>query len=143
MKQRWSRGRMVLLLLPLALLALAGCAKPTFSLVEKRVCKGVDSSGNPQPETTTFTPADGRVSVWFRYRGAGPKQTIKTKFTHTDDAGTESKQEVQTELKPGDGQGMAELAGPEGGALTPGKYTVEITNESDVAYGPAIAFTVR
>jgi len=143
MKQRWVCGRMVLLLLPLALLALAGCAKPTFSLVEKRVCKGVDGAGNPQPETTTFAPADGRVCVWFRYRGAGPKQIVKVKFAYVDDAGTESKQEVPKELKPGNGTGMAELTGPEGGALTPGKYTVELTSESDVAYGPALNFTVR
>ena len=143
MKQRWVCGRMVLFLLPLALLALAGCAKPTFSLVEKRVCKGVDGAGNPQPETTTFAPTDGRVCVWFRYRNAGPKQIVKTKLTHVDGLGNESKQEVRTELKPGSSTGMAELTGPEGGAIAPGKYTVEMTSESDVGYGPALTFTVR
>ena len=143
MKQRWACGRVVLFLLPMALLTLAGCAKPTFSLIENRVCRGVDGAGNPQPETTTFAPTDGRVCVWFRYRGAGPKQTIKTKFTHVDELGNESKQEVQTELKPGDGEAMAELTGLEGGSLALGKYTVELTNEADVAYGPATTFTVR
>jgi hypothetical protein len=134
---------LTLLLLLTALLALSGCAKPIFTIVDKKLCKAVDGSGNPTQETTTFSSTDGRVCLWFRYRNAGPSQAIKAKFTHVDALGTESAQEFQTELKPGSSTGVVELTGEEGGPLVPGKYTVELTNQSDVGYGPPLVFTVK
>ena len=100
---------------------LGGCAKPVFTLVDKKVCKGVDRTGNAQEPTTTFAPTDGRVCVWFQYRNAAPGQVLKAKFACTDPLGAQSKDERQTELKPGSRTGVVELTGPQGGALTPGR----------------------
>jgi len=138
----WAYGCGLLLLLAALLLA-SGCAKPTFSVVEKRVCAGVDGAGNPQQEKTTFAPADGRVCLWFRYRNAAAGQVIKAKFTHVDEVGNESAQDFEIKLNAGSHTGVAELTGENGGPLTPGRYTAEIQNQSGVAYGPALAFNVQ
>jgi hypothetical protein len=143
MKHSTRAWGLTLLLILTALLAFSGCAKPIFSIGEKKLCKAVDGSGKPTQETTEFSSTDPRVCVWFRYRNAGPGQVVKAKFTHVDALGTESAQEFQTELKPGASTGVVELTGEEGGSLVPGKYTVELTNQSDVAYGPPLVFTVK
>ncbi len=144
MKHRsWACVRVPLLLLPVALLAIGGCAKPVFSVVDKRLCKGVDGSGKPLDETSVFSPSDGRVCVWFDYRNAGAGQVVKAKFTYVDALGAQSTEEVECELKAGSHPGVAELTGQDGAPLAPGKYTVELVNASDVSYGPALAFTVQ
>jgi len=140
--QSWAYGGALLLLVP-ALLAIAGCAKPVFSITERKLCKSVDGSGNPMQETTTFAPADARVCLWFRYRNAPAGQTLKAKFTYTDGLGTESTQEVQTELKGGSSVGVVELTGEDGAALAVGRYTAELLNQSDVSFGPPLGFAVQ
>ncbi|MBM3498895.1 MAG: hypothetical protein FJX74_09515 [Armatimonadetes bacterium] len=135
--------RAVLLLFPMACLAFGGCSSPVFTVVEKQVCKGLDGSGKPLEETTVFAPGDSRVCIWFTYRNAGAGQVVKARFKHVDALGAESTEEVEQELKPGAGSGVVELTGEEGGPLGVGKYTVELTNQSDVSYGPPLAFTVQ
>jgi hypothetical protein len=132
-----------MLLVLLGLLVVGGCAKPMFTIVDKRLCKKVDGAGKPLEETTTFSPNDGRVCVWFSYKNAGAGQTVKAKFTHVDPLGTQSSEQVECELKAGTHSGVAELTGQDGGPLAPGKYTVELANQSDVGYGPPLDFTVQ
>jgi hypothetical protein len=140
---RWAGVRVPLLLLPLPFLALGGCSAPVFSIVDKKTCKGVDGSGKPQDETAAFAPTDGRVCVWFSYANAGAGQVVKAKFKHTDPLGTESTEEVEQPLKPGNGSAVAELSGLDGAPLAVGKYTVELTNQADVGFGPPLEFSVQ
>ncbi|MGQ9730002.1 MAG: hypothetical protein ACUVX8_01895 [Candidatus Zipacnadales bacterium] len=129
--------------LSIPLLTFIGCAKPVFTIVERKVCRGVDGSGKPVDVTTTFAPEDGRVFVWFRYQNAAPGYVVKVKFTYTDELGEQSTQEQEAELKPGSSAAAAELTGPDGGPLAPGRYTVEIMSQTGVAFGPALSFTVK
>lgn len=139
----WVYGLVLLLVISAVPCILGGCAKPTFSIVEKKVCKNVGPAGHPVQETTTFSPTDGRVCIWFRYRNAAPNQVIKAKFTYTDPLGHESTQEMQAQLKPGSSVGVVELVGEDGGPLAVGRYVAELTDESNVSYGPPLTFTVE
>jgi hypothetical protein len=120
-----------------------GCGKRPFSIIESRVCKTVNAAGQPGPQATSFTSDERRVYVWFRYAGAVAGQTIKVKFTHTDEAGNKSNGEIEAELKPGDSVGYAQMAPVEGQRLAPGTYEAQLTNESDIGYGTAMVFTVE
>ena len=126
-----------------ALLVMEGCARPVFSIGERKVCKAVDAAGKPVGESSTFAPSAGRVFVWFRYSNAAGGQTVKVKFTCVDPLGTKSTTEVQKELEPGTHTASAELTGLDGGPLAPGQYTAEITSLADVAFGPPLAFAVK
>ena len=144
MKHRsWACVLAFPLVLCVALVVVGGCAKPIFTVVDKKLCKGVDGSGKPLEPTTVFAPADGRACLWFSYRNAGAGQVLKAKFTHVDPLGTEATDEVETELKAGSHSGVVELTGQDGAPLAAGKYTVELKNQSDVSYGPPLSFTVQ
>ncbi len=127
----------------MTLAVLSGCAQRPFAILDRRVCSSVDTAGKPGPEATKLTPQDKVVYVWFRYTGAKPGQAVKVKFKYTDRTGVKASEEVRTELKPGLDVAAAQLKPPGGEGLTPGKYEAEITNDSDVAYGPALTFEVQ
>lgn len=134
-------------LLPLvatAMLAVSpGCGKRPFSILEARVCKEVDATGKPGAQATTFSPDDKMVYVWFRYAGAQAGQKVKVKVAYTDEAGTQSEEGIETELKPGDSVGFAQMAPREGERLASGAYEAQITNEEDIGYGAPMNFTVK
>ncbi len=142
-RARLPRSCAHLLVVAAVLLAFPGCGKRPFSIIESRVCKEVDATGKPGPQATSFSPEDKTVYVWFRYAGAEPGQTVKVKFTHTDEAGTRSEDEIETELKPGDSMGMAQMAPREDERLASGTYEAQIMNEKDIGYGAPMNFTVE
>lgn len=132
-----------LLLVGAVLVVFPGCGDRPFSIVETRVCKTVDAAGKPGPQATTFAAEDKMAYIWFEYTGAKPGQKIKVKFTHTDEAGNRSEEEIGAELKEGGSVAVAQMAPQEGDSLTPGAYECQITNESDIGYGAPMAFTVE
>lgn len=142
-RARLLRSCAHLLVVAAVLLALPGCGKRPFSIIESRVCKEVDATGKPGPQATSFSPEDKLVYVWFRYAGAEAGQKIKVKFIHTDDSGTRSEGEIETELKPGDSVGVSQMAPREGDLLTPGAYEAQIMNDKDIGYGAPMNFSVQ
>ncbi len=140
----WLRRSCLFLLVIAAVLALLpGCGKRPFSIIESRVCKEVDASGKPGPQATSFSPEDKMVYVWFRYAGAEPGQQIKVQLAYTDEAGNRSEEQIETELKPGDSVGLAQMAPREGERLAAGTYEAQIMNEKDIGYGAPMNFTVQ
>jgi hypothetical protein len=142
-RARLAGTPLYLLVAAAVLVASPGCGKRPFSIIESRVCKTVNATGQPGPQATSFTSDERTVYVWFRYAGAIADQKIKVKFTHTDEAGNKSNDEIEAELKPGDSVGYAQMAPVEGQRLASGTYEAQLTNESDIGYGAAMAFTVE
>jgi hypothetical protein len=126
-----------------ALAVLSGCAQRPFAILDRRVCSSVDAAGKAGPPATKLTPQDKAVYVWFRYVRAKPGQAVKVRFKYADRAGVKATEEVRTELKPGFGVATAQLKPPGSEGLVPGKYEAEITNDTDVAYGPPLTFEVQ
>jgi hypothetical protein len=142
-RARLLRSCAHLLVVAAVSVALPGCGKRPFSIIESRVCKEVDAAGKPGPQATSFSPEEKIVYVWFRYVGAEPGQKIKVKFTHTDAGGTRSEGEIETELRPGDSVGVTQMAPQEGDRLTPGAYEAQIMNDKDIGYGAPMNFSVK
>jgi hypothetical protein len=140
---RLARTSLYVLVAAAVLVASPGCGKRPFSIIEARVCKTVNASGQPGPQATSFAPDERTVYVWFRYAGGTAGQKLKVKFTHTDEAGNKSEDEIETELKAGDSVGYAQMAPAEGDRLVVGTYEAQITNESDIGYGAPMNFTVE